>query len=148
SSAWVSNQRQVAIRWVACIDSTPGNENTISREWAAYWLVDWRRPRSTRAENFFSGPAREPSCTWGASSFDRGVMSKAMLASGRQLPGGARPVLRFVVGADFDRVSRLEGPFGSSYRLADEDDCLPPWHRDELRDSLAWFEEHLRVPPF
>jgi hypothetical protein len=71
-----------------------------------------------------------------------------MLASVRQLPRAARPLLRFVVGADFDQVSRLEGPFQSGYRLSDDEDSIPPWHRDQLRESLAWFEEHLRVPPF
>jgi hypothetical protein len=56
--------------------------------------------------------------------------------------------LRFVVGADFDRVSRLEGPFRSSFRPEGDEDWVSEWQREELRAALAWFNEHLTVPPF
>jgi len=71
-----------------------------------------------------------------------------MFASLRQLPRAARPVLRFVVGADFDPISRLEGLFRSSYRPDVSEARLPEWQREELQAAFDWFNEHLRVPPF
>lgn len=71
-----------------------------------------------------------------------------MLSCADQLPRAARPFLRFVVGADFDRVSRLEGLFRSSFRPDADEKWIPEWQREELRAALAWFNKHLRVPPF
>ena len=76
------------------------------------------------------------------------------------LPRGARPYLRFVVGADFDRPRRLAGPFQSPF-CPDADtltlalsqgergaEAVPEWYRAELTEAFAWFCENLAVPPF
>jgi hypothetical protein len=68
---------------------------------------------------------------------------------GDRLPRCARPYLRFVVGADFDRPRRLAGPFQSAHCPDDEDDdSVPEWFRVELTEAHAWFQQHLTVPPF
>ena len=64
------------------------------------------------------------------------------------LPRCARPYLRFVVGADFDRPRRLQGPFQSRYCPRKDDEGVPDWFRGELAAAHAWFRHNLAVPPF
>jgi hypothetical protein len=64
------------------------------------------------------------------------------------LPPCARPFLRFVVGADFDRQHRLAGPFQSIQSPQEDEDGVPQWYRDELFGLHDWFSENLAVPPF
>jgi hypothetical protein len=71
-----------------------------------------------------------------------------MSASIFQLPRTAQPFVRFIVGADFDRADRSSGLFRSAFRPDVENEEIPTWLRDELRDSFDWFSEHLPVPPF
>ena len=68
--------------------------------------------------------------------------------AGGGLPRGARPYLRFVVGADFDRPRRLAGPFQSPYCPDADEEVVPEWCRAELTEAFAWFRENLAVPPF
>ena len=64
------------------------------------------------------------------------------------LPRCARPYLRFVIGADFDRPRRLEGPFQSRFCPDEDEERVPEWHRAQLAEAFDWFQQNLAVPPF
>ena len=69
-----------------------------------------------------------------------------MFVSFSQLPTSAVPFVRFVVGAEHDNVDELHGPF--RFDCALDDPSLEEWERAALEEMYAWFNAHLKVPPF
>lgn len=55
--------------------------------------------------------------------------------------------VRFVVGADSDNQARLMGVLAESQELMNRGELFDHETRS-LVDALAWFNEHLPVPPF
>jgi hypothetical protein len=71
-----------------------------------------------------------------------------MSATLTHLPRAARPFVRFVIGADFDCIHLLAGPFRSPCRPDADEDDVPEWYREPLNELLVWFNKSLAVPPF
>jgi hypothetical protein len=69
-----------------------------------------------------------------------------MFFSIHELPTSARPFLRFVVGAENDDIDELSGLF--QFDGVDDDSSLAEWERTAIEEAYAWFNAHLKVPPF